>query len=105
MMILRQLMMFLAGALCLLGFEYAVEVIGITSWGDDSRKVVVITQADARQIRRELAEKIGADPTPLQLESAIDHAVENEILVNEALLMGLHNIDSVGKRQIGRDAF
>ena len=104
MMILRQLLIFLAGALCLLGVElgveYAVEVTGISSWEEDARKVVVITQADVRQIRQELAEKIGIDPTSLQLQSAIDHAVENEILVNEALLMGLHNIDSVVRQRI-----
>ena len=99
-MILRQLMIFLAGALCILGFEYTVDVTGITSWGDDSRKVVVITQADVRQIKKELAGKIGTDPTPSQLKSAIDHAVENEMLVNEALLMGLHNIDSVVRQRI-----
>ena len=108
MMVLRRLMIFLAGALCLLGFESVVEVSGISSWGNASSnisdnvsdKVVVITQADVRKIQQELAEKIGSDPTPLQIKSAIDHTIENEILVNEALLMGLHNIDSVVRQRI-----
>ena len=99
-MILRQLMIFLAGALCLLSVEFVVELTGVASWGDHSKKVVVITQADVQKIHQELVEKMGADPTSLQLESAISHAVENEILVNEALLMGLHNIDPVVRQRI-----
>ena len=100
MMILRQLLIFLTGALCLLGVEFVVELTGVASLGDHSKKNVVITQADAQRIQQELVEKIGADPTSLQLESAISHAVENEILVNEALLMGLHNIDPVVRQRI-----
>jgi len=100
MMILRQLMIFLAGAFCLLGFEYVLEASGMTSWGGESKKVVVITQADVRRIKEELTEKIGADPSLEQLKSAIEHAVENEILVNEALLIGLHNIDPVVRQRI-----
>lgn len=99
-MILRQLLIFLAGALCLLGVEFVVELTGVASLGDRSKKNVVITQADVQRIQQELVEKIGADPTSLQLESAISHAVENEILVNEALLMGLHNIDPVVRQRI-----
>ncbi|OUR93226.1 hypothetical protein A9Q81_15450 [Gammaproteobacteria bacterium 42_54_T18] len=100
MMILRQLMIFLAGALCLLSVEFVAELSGVASWGGDAKKNVVITQADVQRIQQELVEKIGSDPTSLQLESAIAHAVENEILVNEALLMGLHNIDPVVRQRI-----
>ena len=105
MMIFRQLLIFFAGALCLLGLESLVDLTGGGAWKErlrteELRKEVVITAADIQQIQQELAEKIGSDPTPEQLKSAITHAVENEVLVNEALLMGLHNIDPVVRQRI-----
>ncbi len=105
MMILRQLTVFFVGALCLLGFEAVLDYTELRFWSEEEsreevRKEVVITKEDVQQIRQELTEKIGSNPTPLQLESAISRKVENEVLVNEALLMGLHNIDSVVRQRV-----
>ena len=92
-------MIFFAGALCLLGFESVLDFTGEQK-GEETKKEIVLTKADVQQIQQELAEKIGSDPTSLQLESAIARTIENEVLVNEALLMGLHNIDSVVRQRI-----
>lgn len=101
MVISRQLIVFVVGACCLLSIEFGLlPLLDVKEESDAGQKTVTLSGADLQKIRLNLKEKIGAEPTPPQFDAAVIKAIDNEILINEALLMGIQHSDSVVRQRI-----
>lgn len=80
----------------LIGVEHAVLDVS-DSKGDRS---IVMSDRDKQNITHELAQVLGREPKAAELDRAMSEYVDNEILVNEALLLGIHRVDSVVRQRI-----
>jgi len=80
----------------LIGVEHAVLDVS-DSKGDRS---IVMSDRDKQNITHALAQALGREPKVAELDRAMSEYIDNEILVNEALLLGIHRVDSVVRQRI-----
>ena len=99
MIVIRQLLVFIVGAGCLLAFERAVLPSLSGAFKEPIQKSILIDESVIEVLHKTLVETLGREPKKDEMELSISHHIDNEILVNEALLLGLHRADSVVRQR------
>jgi hypothetical protein len=61
---------------------------------------IVLGHAAREQVRSELAEELGGEPSPEVLQAALGHWVEDEVLFREGLRLGLDVDDSIVRDRV-----